>query len=243
MTQEIEIFPDTASLVDAAAELIVRLAHKVIGDGRRFSLVLAGGSTPKALYEQLASGVYQERLAWSQIDIFFGDERCVPADDPQSNFRMVNEAMLKYVPIPKVNIYAIEGDVEPHEAAQKYEDKVRAYFGDGEPRFDLVLLGMGEDGHTASLFPMTAAIHEQKQWVVAQYVEKLSDWRVTLTPVILNNAAHTVFFVAGETKAEALKAVLQGEKQVDSLPSQVIQPKDGNLSWYVDRAAASLLDA
>ena len=232
--------PGSDRLARAAAEHFVTLAARGRGLRRRFAVALAGGSTPRAAYALLATEEFAARVDWSRVHVFWGDERCVPPDDPDSNYRMAREALLDKIPIPTENVHRIRGELPPDEAAAAYQAELEAVLGAGG-RFDLVLLGMGVDGHTASLFPGTAALHEGERWVVAAFVDKLSAWRVTLTPVVLNAAAQVTFVVSGAGKAEQLREVLAGPYQPDVLPAQMVRPTDGRLLWLVDAAAAAHL--
>jgi 6-phosphogluconolactonase len=234
---EIRTHPDAASLARAAAEHFVTLAAEAIAAHGRFAVALAGGSTPRATYALLATEEFAARVDWSRVHVFWGDERCVPPDHPDSNYRMVREALLDKIPIPTENVHRIRGELSPDQAALAYHEKLEAVLG-ANGRFDLILLGMGADGHTASLFPGTAALHEQVRWVVAHYVDKLGMWRVTLTPVAINAAAHVTFIVSGAGKAERLRDALLGPYQPDVLPAQIVRPTDGHLLWLVDEAAA-----
>jgi 6-phosphogluconolactonase len=237
------IFDDASGVARAAADRFVEVAQAAIAERGRFSVALAGGSTPRRTYELLATGAYRNRIQWAGVHIFFGDERGVPPTDTESNYRMAREALMGLVPIPAQNVQRIMGEEEPFAGARLYEQELRAYF-DGAaawPRFDLVLLGMGEDGHTASLFPGTPALAEQQAWVVANRVEKLATYRITLTAPAINHAAHVVFMVTGATKAERLLEVLHGPRDPERLPAQMIQPVDGSLTWLLDRTAASSL--
>jgi 6-phosphogluconolactonase len=241
----IEMFPDHETLIQGAAEKVVRLGTEAIEENGMFTLALSGGSTPRPLYALLAKGRFARFMDWSRVHLFWGDERCVPPDDPRSNYRMVRESLLDAVPIQPANIHRIHGEEEPKRAASAYEQKLRAFFGsnpaDGPPLkgFDLVLLGMGEDGHTASLFPGLPAVTEQVRWVMAQFVEAL--WRITLTPVVINNAKKVIFIVSGSEKAERLYELLEGPLQPELMPAQGIKPAQGQLLWLVDEAAASCL--
>jgi len=234
-----------------AAERFVSVATRAIRESGRFIVSLAGGSTPRQLYELLATPAYAKRVDWSHTHVFWGDERCVPADDPASNYRLAREALLGRVPVPDANVHRIRGENEPARAAAAYEEALRRAFGtrEGPPsrapghRFDLVLLGMGTDGHTASLFPSLAAVRENERWVVAQYVAEVSMWRVTVTPPVLNAAGDVVFLVSGAEKAATLHRVLEGPSEPDVLPAQAIAPTDGDLAWLVDAAAAAQLQA
>lgn len=237
----LEVFPDRVSLIRAAAELVVRIAGESIATNGRFSIALSGGSTPEPLYALLASEGFTRRIDWPHVHVFWGDERCVPPGDPQSNYRMTKKALLDVAPIPDSNIHRIRGEDEPARAATEYERELREFFGDSA-RFDLVLLGMGDDGHTASLFPGTAAVTERKRWVVAHCLEHVSMWRITLTPVAINAASNVIFLVSGADKADRLQQVLESRRQPDVLPAQAIKPVSGRLLWLVDQAAASKFD-
>jgi 6-phosphogluconolactonase len=234
---EFRVYPDAASLARAAVEHFVTLSTAAIATRGRFVVALSGGSTPRATYALLATGEFAAGVDWPHVHVFWGDERCVPPDHPDSNYRMARETLLDRVPIPADNIHRIRGELEPNQAAAAYQAELEATL-DADGQFDLILLGMGADGHTVSLFPGTAALHEQTRWVVAHYVDKLSAWRVTLTPVIINAAAHVTFIVAGSGKAGRLREVLAGPHQPDVLPAQIVKPTNGRLLWLVDAAAA-----
>jgi len=243
----IRVLVDDEDLCRVAAEEFVRLAGEGVRARGRFAVALSGGSTPKTLYRLLAGerGGFRERVPWSHIHVFWGDERHVPPDHPESNFRMAYEAMLSRVPIPPSNVHRIPAEnPDAGRVAEEYARTLREFFGlaGGQlPRFDLILLGLAPDGHTASLFPGTDEVHEQTRLVAAPWVEKLDAHRITLTPPVLNNAAHVIVLVSGEKKAEMLRAVLEGEYQPDRFPAQVVRPVDGRLVWMVDQAAARLL--
>ncbi|HVF49111.1 MAG TPA: 6-phosphogluconolactonase [Pyrinomonadaceae bacterium] len=241
----ISVFDDAEQLAQAAAERFVAAARAAVGVSGRFSVALAGGTTPRRVYKLLASDAYKNQLEWSKVHIFFGDERCVPPAHPDSNYRMARETLLARVAVPAANVHRIEGAGDAASGARRYEDELRAFFkGDEWPRFDLVLLGMGDDGHTASLFPHTHALAEEQAWVVANRVEKLRAFRITLTARAINHAARVVFMVAGAGKAARLAEVLHGARDPERLPAQLIRPLAGSLEWLVDRAAAeSLPDA
>jgi 6-phosphogluconolactonase len=247
MVAVIEVLPDRERLVQDAAKHVIRLASEAVTKSGRFVIALSGGSTPQPLYVLLASERYMRLIDWSRIHLFWGDERCVPPDDPRSNYRMVRETLLDRVPVPSGNIHRIRGEADPEVAAVAYEQELRAFFGTrGEempprPGFDLILLGMGEDGHTASLFPEMAALTEQVRWTMAGYVEGTSTWRITLTPVVINAAKNVLFMVSGTEKAERLRQVLEGPVQPEVLPAQVINPVDGQLLWLVDEEAGRFL--
>jgi 6-phosphogluconolactonase len=233
------IFDNASEVARAAADRLIEIALAAIGERGRFAVALAGGSTPKRAYELLASDDFKDRLDWSKVHIFFGDERCVPPDDAESNYRMVNEAMLSRIAIPPENIHRMQGMGDAVANARLYEDELRTYFNDAEwPAFDLVLLGMGDDGHTASLFPGSPALKQQEAWVAANWVEKFKAYRITLTAPAINHAAHVIFLVTGESKAERLAEVLTGERAPERLPSQSIEPVGGTLEWLADKAAS-----
>jgi 6-phosphogluconolactonase len=235
---DVRVFAGADDLARAVAEEFVELAATAIADRGRFVVALAGGSTPRTAYTLLASEPFVSRVDWSHVFFLWGDERCAPPDHSESNYRMAREALLDHVPVPERNVFRILGEEEPAQAADTYEDTLRTLFDDPIPRFDLVMLGMGVDGHTASLFPGTAAVHEAVRWVVAHRVEELDAWRVTLTPVVLNGAANVLFIVSGEGKAKRLREVLEGPFQPDVLPAQIVRPSAGRLVWMVDEAAA-----
>ena len=205
-------------------------------------MALAGGTTPKGVYELLGSEAFSKRVEWSQVYLFFGDERCVSPDHPESNYAMAREALISKVPIPAENVQRIKGEVSPEEAAAEYERQLRAFFRGCEwPQFDLVLLGMGEDGHSASLFPGSPALNETSRWVLATRNENAGQDRITLTLPVFNHAAHAVFLVSGEKKAQRLFEVLHPKKSQEQFPAQLINPVNGELEWLVDAAAASRL--
>lgn len=226
-----------------AAEMFSQIARHSVAKKGWCAVTLSGGSTPKALYSRLASERFQREIPWRELHLFWGDERYVPADDVQNNYRMAWGTLISKVPVPEKNIYRIPVETGPAEdVAREYEENIRTFFNlaRGEaPSFDLVLLGMGEDGHTASLFPGTSALQESTALVTANYVAKLRAQRVTLTFRVLNHAAHIIFLVAGEGKAVALRRVLQDESA--NLPAQMVRPVNGTLLWIVDQAAASKL--
>jgi 6-phosphogluconolactonase len=240
----IETYPTPELLADAVAQHIVTSAAEAISSRGRFTLALAGGSTPRAAYSRLASlesrvASHESRGAtidWRRVHILWGDERCVPPDDLRSNYRMAKEALLDRVPIPVDQIHRIRGEDDPEKAAVEYERDLRALL--GSEGLDLVLLGLGEDGHTASLFPGQSAVHETERWVVAVPAPDGAMWRITLTPAVLNSASNVTFVVSGPGKALRLKQVLEGPYTPDVLPAQVIRPAQGQLTWMVDEAAA-----
>ena len=251
---QVEVLPDPATLARAGAEHFVALATAAITERGRFAVALSGGETPRGMHAELARAPSLDQVDWSRVHVFWSDERCVPPDRPGSNFRMARETLLDHVPLPRHNIHRIRGEVEAERAAAKYERELREFFagssertasGDGgePPCFDLILLGMGEDGHTASLFPGTPALRERRRWVMAHYVEKLDAWRITLTLPVINAAADVLFLVSGAKKAETLRRVLvdPAPPDADQLPARLVAPTAGRVVWLVDAAAAALV--
>ncbi|MFN8497527.1 MAG: 6-phosphogluconolactonase [Anaerolineae bacterium] len=237
----LRVFPDKQSFVDGAAEFIVAQAAGAIGERGRFAIALSGGGTPKAIYARLADADFKARVAWDKVHVWFGDERCVPPDDSRSNYHMARAALLDHVPLPPGNIHRIQGESDPAQAALMYEQEMQAFFRTTAfPVFDLILLGMGDNGHTASLFPGTAALRERDRWAVAQYVEVMTTWRVTFTAPLINAARCVAFLVEGEGKAQMLRNVLEGPYQPDVWPAQMIQPTSGEAHWLTDAAAAKV---
>jgi 6-phosphogluconolactonase len=241
-TRSIEVLATAADLFHAAAEEFVCAARAAIGAQGRFTVALSGGSTPKALYSLLAANYAS--FAWNRVFLFFGDERHVPPTDPESNYRMVNESLLTKIAIPPENVFRVAAEnPDAATAAADYEAQLRRFFELklGEfPRFDLILLGIGPDGHTASLFPDSAALDEQSRLVVANWVAKFNTNRITFTFPVLNRAAEVMFMASGADKADMLHRVLE-DKNPPLLPSQRVQPSDGKLLWMLDEAAAAKL--
>jgi 6-phosphogluconolactonase len=234
---ELEIFDDAEAVADAAAVRFAMATEQTLWDRDLCRIALAGGSTPRATYALLGASPYRERVEWERLEIFFGDERCVPPDHADSNYRMAKEALLERVPIHPSLVHRIAGERPPVEAAAAYAEEL-AQLGH-PPRLDLVLLGMGPDGHTASLFPGTTALAENEALVVPNYVDKLAAWRVTMTVPLLNAARRVLVTAVGAQKAEALRQAL--EEPPGTVPIQLVRPFDGELVFVVDRAAASKL--
>src|SRR5262245_61709958 len=235
----IRVLPDPAALADSAARQFVERCQAAIDARGSFSIALSGGSTPRDLHLRLASPPLAQQIDWAHVHVWFGDERCVPPDDPQSNYRMANEALLTKVPIPAAQVHRMRGELPPEQAAEAYEGELAEFFKDDAPRLDVILLGMGDNGHTASLFPGLKAVHEQRRWVVAEYVGEVSMWRITLTPVVLNLGREVLFLVAGGGKASMLRQVLEGPFDPDQRPAQIVRPTPGEVIWLVDAAAAA----
>ncbi len=236
----LQVYPDSAALAEAAAEHFVDHARQALAQRPRFAVALSGGTTPQAAYMRLAVPDFARQVDWPRVHIFWGDERCVPADHVDSDFRMAREALLNHIPLPPQNIHRLRGELEPRQAATDYAQDLRAFFGEAAPCFDLVLLGLGEDGHTASLFPGTAALRENEKWVAANWVEKLHTWRLTLTPPVINQALQATFIVSGAHKAEIVCEVLTGPYQPEVWPAQLVKARQ--VVWLADAAAASLVN-
>lgn len=238
---QILVLENLGALVQTAAERFIAASIEAISAHDRFDVALSGGSTPQGLYALLATEAYAARIDWSRVHLFWGDERCVPPTDPRSNYRMARETLIDRVPLPAYNVHRIRGEDEPAAAAAAYERELRQEL-ETRAGFDLVLLGMGEDGHTASLFPVRKAVRERERWSMAEHVAELSEWRVTCTPVLLNASAAVLFLVSGGDKAATLRRVLEGPYQPDALPAQVLASHEGSVCWLLDVDAATHLD-
>lgn len=243
---EIRILTTPQELFAAAAEEVVRDANEAVADHGRFTIALSGGSTPRNLYTLLATNA-RGSLPWDRMFFFWSDERHVPPDDPDSNYHMANEAMLSKVPVAAGNVFRVAAE-NPNAAtaADAYEETLRKFFalnGGHVPSFDLILLGMGPDGHTASLFPDTAGLQEKSRLVIANWVEKFRTSRITFTLPVLNAARCVAFLVSGTDKAPVLKLVLEGNVSAEQYPAKLVEPTRGRLIWFVDRAAASSLSS
>jgi len=239
MSPEIKIVADLPTLYRAGADEFIRCAREAVAAHGRFAIALSGGSTPKGVYSLLAEA---NDLPWDKIHFFFGDERDVPPTDPESNYRMANESLLSRVPVPPGNVHRIAAEMGARLAVLQYQSELYAFFNLASsqwPRFDLIMLGMGPDGHTASLFPGSAALNETEFWVTDNWVEKFKTYRITLTFPVINHAAEVMFLVAGQDKSQVLKEVLQGK--AEAYPCQRVKPLNGRLLWLVDKAAGSLL--
>lgn len=242
------VVADAAALAAQAAEEITRAAEQAATTRGVARIAVSGGSTPKAAFQLLADPAqpWRARMPWEKLQLFWVDERCVPPDDADSNYRMTREALLDKVPLKPEQVHRMEGELDPEEAAARYESLLRNTFrleGAETPRFDLVALGMGPDGHTASLFPYTNAIHEMGRLTVANHVPQKNTWRLTLTWPVINAAASVFFLIGGTDKAETVHEVFTGKRDVERLPSQLIWPASGILTLILDHAAAALLPA
>jgi 6-phosphogluconolactonase len=232
------IYTDADTLLTALADFVVTKANEAIQQQGRFSFVLSGGSSPKKLFELLASDRYRKQIDWTKVFFFFGDERYVPADHPDSNFLMAKKALFDALQISPGQIFRMKTELAPEEAALDYEKDLQGYFVNSLVRFDLVLLGLGDDAHTASLFPHTSVLQEKYSLVKALYIDKVKMNRITLTAPCINQAATIAFLVYGPSKAEAVQHVLEGGQNIQEYPAQLIRPNGGSLHWFLDEAAA-----
>lgn len=235
------VFADADALMRGAAEFFLEHAGRAISKHGRFSVALSGGNTPKRAYEILATEAYRSRVDWGRVHFFWGDERCVPPDDSRSNYRMTREALLDHLSLKPEQVHRVRGELPPPEGAKDYESALASYFGAGPVRFDLVLLGLGTNGHTASLFPKTPVLHELKRRAAEVYVAELDMWRVTLTAPVLNAAATAAFLVSGADKADVVREILRGPRDPERLPAQLIRPETGECVWLLDAPAAARL--
>lgn len=238
---EVVIKPTPTEVSKALAEWISSYIEETLANQDRFTFVLTGGGSPKELYTLLASPPYKTRINWEKVHLFWGDERAVPFSDDRNNAKMTFETLIDNVPVPPDQVHVIQTELGPDQAATAYETLLKTYFDEEGPTFDLVLNGMGEDGHTLSLFPGQPVIHEKDAWVKAYWLDAQQMYRITMTAPLVNRAGRVVFLTFGTGKAHALKEVLKGARNVDLYPSQIIQPQSGELWWFVDQAAASLL--
>lgn len=237
----ISVYPDREALSRAAAALFAERAVRAVADHGRCAILLAGGETPRCTYELLAGEPLRDQVPWGCLHLFWGDERSIPSEDPRSNARMAHLALLDRVPVPLGQVHPIPGDRDPRQAAEEYEALLRRFFAGVPPRFDLVFLGLGDDGHTASLFPDSPALEERERWVSATRRVGEDIGRVTLTAPLINQAELVVFLVAGEDKATVLHEVLEEYPDPRSRPARMIRPEQGELRWLVDAPAARLL--
>ncbi len=245
MPRRILVCQKPEDLFEAATEFVVESLTSKSDTDKIYSVALSGGSTPQRLFSRLAAEPYRSQIDWSSIRIFWGDERAVPLDHADSNFRMAKENLLDCVPILPDNVFRMEGERPAQEAAARYESALQRAFSEEKagrfPCFDLILLGMGPDGHTASLFPETAVLSEREQWVAAPWVEKFQTHRITLTPPVINAAKQVLFVVGGSDKEKALEAVLEGSFQPNLYPAQIVNPVQGDVVWLLDSDAAGRL--
>lgn len=240
----VRVLPDIDGVSREAAMIFINAAKSSIVSQGRFTVAMSGGSTPIRFFALLRSDIYADKVDWSRTHLFWVDERCVPKEDKDSNFKGAWDSLLSHVPIPESNIHRIIGERTPANGALEYEKDLTTFFGaDTLPAFDLVFLGMGEDGHTASLFPASDSLKENKKLTVPVYIEKLKSWRVTLTLPVLNNAKSTVFLVTGKNKADVLKKILRRDESAKNYPASLIKPDNESLIWLIDRDAAGQTSA
>ncbi len=236
----VEILPDETHLAEAAADRLIGIVEATLRYRQVADIALAGGSTPRAMNALLAAEPRRTHVKWDRVRFFFGDERTVPPSDPESNYNMTRETLFEPLGIPESHIFRMHGEDDPQAAAEAYAQVLVRELGQ-RPRFDLLFLGMGPDGHTASIFPGTLAGIDDTKLVVANWVEKFKTWRITLTPHVINDATHVVVTTGGASKAEALHAVLDGPREPDTYPVQLVAPEDGELHWFIDEAAGEKL--
>jgi 6-phosphogluconolactonase len=236
----LHVFPTVEAVLHGLADFFVAQASAAIAARGRFSVALSGGSSPKKLYELLASTAYRDQVRWEQVFFFFGDERDVPATDPESNFLMAKTALLDPLNIAPAQVFPVNTKLPPAEAAEAYTTAIQEFFGPAEARFDLVLLGLGDNSHTASLFPHTAVLHVATAGAEEVFVEEKQVYRITLTAPLINQAHAVAFLVYGADKAAAVQSVLHGERDIEQYPAQLIAPASGEAHWFLDEAASNL---
>jgi 6-phosphogluconolactonase len=240
---KIEVHPDLETLSFHAASIFVGASRNSIAAKKRFTVAISGGSTPRRLYTLLGSEAYRHQVDWQHVHFFWADERCVPKEDEASNFKAAFDTLLSRVALPDKNIHRIKGEETPDKASRVYEEEIKRFFGESEkPRFDLIILGMGEDGHTASLFPGSKSLEEKVRLAIPVYLEETKKNRVTLTLPVLNSADQILFLVAGVSKAAALSQILGNEKRKKGLPAGLIRPSHGNMTWLIDQEAAGKIN-
>ena len=239
---ELHIAKDPAQLSENLAAWISNYILEVLQSQPRFSFVLSGGSTPKALYHLLAKEPYNVMIPWEKLDFFWGDERAVPFEDSRNNALMAYDTLLNHLPVQPEQIHVMRTDIKPEESAAAYEKLLEHYFKGSSKTFDLVLLGMGDDGHTLSLFPGTEVVNEKEAWVKAFFLPAQDMYRITLTAPVVNKAGCIIFMATGNAKALTMKSVIEGEYNPDLYPSQQIRPESGELHWFVDEAAAGAME-
>jgi len=235
----IRTFLSADHLALGAAQEFIRIVNSAIEAPGMCGVALSGGETPRRMYSRLAKAPFSHAVDWSKVHLFFGDERTVPPTDHTSNFGMVDLELLSHIDIPYGNVHRMVGEIDPQEAARRYEREIEKAFGQKEVRFDLVLLGLGEDAHVASLFPRTDSLVEEESLVCSVYVPQLESWRISLTLRTINSARRVVFLVAGSKKAAVLERVLNAQKPTKDLPATLVMPKEGTLLWMVDQDAAA----
>jgi len=238
---ELYIYKTPDEVIEGLANYFIQTVKTAIKEKNECAVVLSGGNSPKKLYELLASMDYGNQIDWDKVYFFFADERYVPFNDPGNNGNMVKKALFEPLMIPDANIFYINTAVPPEESAKKYSQRILSYFKNNPVRFDLILLGLGDNAHTASLFPHTPVLKEKKALVSAVYIQELSSYRITMTAALINEAHAISFLVYGDAKANAVHDVLEGEKDFETYPAQLIIPEDGVLHWFLDEDAAKSL--
>ncbi|MEI7811992.1 MAG: 6-phosphogluconolactonase [Ignavibacteria bacterium] len=231
----IQIYEGINELSRAAADLFANIALSSVQKNGYFIVSLSGGSTPMETYKILAENTYKQKIPWDKVYMFWGDERCVPFESEMNNARMTYNALLKHVPVPEENVFRVQTNLPPEEAAKDYESQLRRFFSNHQPFFDLVLLGLGKDGHTASLFPFTPALNETDNRVKEVYIKEASSWRITLTLPVINRASNIAFLVSGHEKSKIFNEVTRGAYEPARLPAQLVKPEQGMLYWLIDK--------
>lgn len=237
---KLNIFKSPEEVLQRLAEYFIKIAQESIEDHGKFSIALSGGSSPKKLYEILAAA-YKDKIDWNKVYFFFGDERNVPQTDSQSNYLMVKKALFEPLAISEAQIFPVDTSAGPENGARKYSEVIKKFFSAEEVRFDLILLGLGDNSHTASLFPNTPVLYDEEPGVKEVFLQDQKVYRITFNAPLINNAGHIVFLVYGEGKAEAVHHVIEGSKDINNFPAQLIKPANGALQWFLDNAAASNL--
>jgi len=240
--KNIHVYPDKKALITATAEKIIYSIEQSVKDNGLCNIALTGGNTPRDLYSMLATDTYKKRVDWNCVHLFWGDERTVPPENPDSNFGMARQTLLKHIKLPQDNIHRIKGEITPEDAAKEYSSLIHGHFKEAPPRFDLILLGLGEDGHIASLFPGTAAIEENIKTVVAVFVPKLDTWRISLTLPVINTAKEIMFLVSGSSKSKIMQQIMNIEEPAKDVPATLVNPKDGTVHWLLDSEAVALIN-
>jgi 6-phosphogluconolactonase len=242
MGKKIHAYPSKDKLVTATTEHVVNSIGQAIEERGLCNIALAGGNTPREIYSMMAGSAYRDRVDWNRLHLFWGDERMVPPEHQDSNFRMVQETLLDHVKIPAGNVHRIRGEITPEQAAREYAELLHSHFKADLPRFDLILLGIGEDGHTASLFPGTDAVEECVKHVTAVFVPRLDTWRVTLTFPVLNAAREILFLAAGRSKADIVQRIISIKQPAKEFPASMVNPENGTLHWMLDSEAMVLIN-
>ncbi len=242
MKKSIHAYPNKEKLVAATTERMVNSIGQAIQQNGLCNMVLSGGNTPGGVFSLLASSTYRDRVEWGKLHLFWSDERMVPPEHQDSNFRLVRETLLDHIKIPDGNIHRIRGEIAPEEAAAEYAALMHGHFNDNPPRFDLMLLGLGEDGHTASLFPETGAVEECEKYAIAVFVPKLNTWRVTLTLPVINAAKEILFLVSGKPKSEMVQRIMSNKQPAKEVPATMVNPQNGEIHWMLDSEAMVLIN-